>query len=161
MTTKTKEKKGPTTFRHQASRCQAIMQPQKIDPTPEKSGSAPFPTINTSSMIASESGVPLTLPLRTPTQSLSLHSLVDSLQNMAGGAQPQRDIDDLPKNDANYTALTPLWFLDRAALVHPNRASVIHGPVRFTWADTYRRCRQLASALSRRSIGPGCTVRTC
>ncbi|XP_078159563.1 acetate--CoA ligase CCL3-like isoform X2 [Carex rostrata] len=74
------------------------------------------------------------------------------------GAQPQRDIDDLPKNDANYTALTPLWFLERAALVHPNRASVIHGPVQFTWADTYRRCRQLASALSRRSIGPGCTV---
>ncbi|KAJ3673081.1 hypothetical protein LUZ60_006455 [Juncus effusus] len=69
-----------------------------------------------------------------------------------------KDIDDLPKNDANYTALTPLWFLERAALVHPNRASVIHGPIRFTWADTYRRCRQLASALSRRSIGPGCTV---
>ncbi|KAE9453259.1 hypothetical protein C3L33_14840, partial [Rhododendron williamsianum] len=29
----------------------------------------------------------------------------------------ERDIDDLPKNAANYTALTPLWFLDRAALV--------------------------------------------
>ncbi|KAH7676523.1 Butyrate--CoA ligase protein [Dioscorea alata] len=70
----------------------------------------------------------------------------------------ERDIDDLPKNPANFTALTPLWFLDRAALVHPNRPSVIHGSVRFTWADTYRRCRRLASALSRRSIGPGSTV---
>ncbi|KAJ3679524.1 hypothetical protein LUZ60_017535 [Juncus effusus] len=68
------------------------------------------------------------------------------------------DIDDLPKNEANHTALTPLWFLERAALVHPTRDSVVHGPVRFTWAETYRRCRRLASALARRSVGPGSTV---
>lgn len=70
----------------------------------------------------------------------------------------ERDIDELPKNPANYAALTPLWFLDRAALVHPNRLSVVHGAVKFTWAETYRRCRRLASALSRRHIGPGSTV---
>lgn len=68
------------------------------------------------------------------------------------------DIDDLPKNPANYTALTPLWFLERAATVHPNRPSVIHGRLRYTWRDTYRRCRQFASALSRRSICAGSTV---
>jgi acyl-CoA synthetase (AMP-forming)/AMP-acid ligase II len=71
----------------------------------------------------------------------------------------ERDIDDLPRNDANYTALTPLWFLERAALTHPARASVVHGPVRYTWADTYTRCRRLASALARRSVGHGSTVR--
>lgn len=70
----------------------------------------------------------------------------------------ERDIDDLPRNDANYTALTPLWFLERAALAQPGRASVVHGPVRYTWADTYRRCRRLASALTRRSVGHGSTV---
>lgn len=70
----------------------------------------------------------------------------------------ERDIDDLPKNAANYTALTPLWFLDRAALVHPNRNSVIHGSVRYTWLQTYQRCRRLASALSNRSVGFGSTV---
>lgn len=69
-----------------------------------------------------------------------------------------RDIDDLPKNPANYTALTPLSFLDRAAFVHPTRYSVIHGAVKYTWRDTYQRCRRLASALSRRQIGSGCTV---
>ncbi|XP_009348886.1 acetate--CoA ligase CCL3-like [Pyrus x bretschneideri] len=69
-----------------------------------------------------------------------------------------RDIDDLPKNDANYTALTPLWFLDRAALVHPTRTSVIHGSIRYTWQQTYQRCRRLASALAKRSIGLGTTV---
>ncbi|WVZ56680.1 hypothetical protein U9M48_007174 [Paspalum notatum var. saurae] len=70
----------------------------------------------------------------------------------------ERDIDDLPRNDANHTALTPLWFLERAALTHPARASVVHGPLRYTWADTYRRCRRLASALARRSVGHGSTV---
>ncbi|XP_008781078.2 acetate/butyrate--CoA ligase AAE7, peroxisomal-like [Phoenix dactylifera] len=75
---------------------------------------------------------------------------------MAAG--PERDIDELPKNPANYTALTPLWFLERAATVHPDRLAVVHGPARYTWADTYRRCRRLASALAGRSIGPGSTV---
>ncbi|KAL5541922.1 hypothetical protein UlMin_009632 [Ulmus minor] len=69
-----------------------------------------------------------------------------------------RDIDDLPKNDANYTALTPLLFLERAALVHPTRKSVVHGSRHYTWLQTYQRCRRLASALSNRSIGLGSTV---
>ncbi|KAK8961111.1 Acetate/butyrate--CoA ligase AAE7, peroxisomal [Platanthera guangdongensis] len=69
-----------------------------------------------------------------------------------------RDIDELPKNAANYEALTPLWFLERAALVHPQRLAVVHGTATYTWAETYRRCRRLASALVSRSIGPGCTV---
>ncbi|GMH29155.1 hypothetical protein Nepgr_030998 [Nepenthes gracilis] len=68
------------------------------------------------------------------------------------------DIDDLPKNPANYTALTPLWFLERAALIHPSRKSVVHGSIHYTWQQTYVRCRRLASALIRRSIGPGTTV---
>ncbi|KDP27888.1 hypothetical protein JCGZ_18968 [Jatropha curcas] len=69
-----------------------------------------------------------------------------------------RDTDDLPKNAANYTALTPLWFLDRAATVHPNRTSVVHGSLSYTWLQTYKRCRRLASALSKHSIGLGSTV---
>lgn len=69
-----------------------------------------------------------------------------------------KDIDDLQKNAANYMALTPLWFLDRAATVHPTRTSVVHGSKRYTWLQTYQRCRRLASALCKRSIGLGCTV---
>nr|AJT39808.1 hypothetical protein [Lupinus angustifolius] len=69
-----------------------------------------------------------------------------------------RDIDDLPKNAANYTALTPLWFVERAAQVHPSRKSIIHGSRHYTWRQTYHRCRRLASALSNRSIGLGSTV---
>ncbi|XP_015899991.3 acetate--CoA ligase CCL3 [Ziziphus jujuba] len=69
-----------------------------------------------------------------------------------------RDIDDLPKNAANYTALTPVWFLERAAVVHPTRKSLVHGSLSYTWLQTYQRCRRLASALSKLSIGPGSTV---
>ncbi|QCD78834.1 fatty-acyl-CoA synthase [Vigna unguiculata] len=47
------------------------------------------------------------------------------------------DIDDLPKNAANYTALTPLWFLERAATVHPTRKSLIHGSRRYPHQQTY------------------------
>ncbi|KAE8717787.1 Acetate/butyrate--CoA ligase AAE7, peroxisomal [Hibiscus syriacus] len=71
-----------------------------------------------------------------------------------------RDIDDLPKNAANYTALTPLWFLERAATVHPTRKAVVHGSRTYTWLQTYQRCCLLASALSKRSIGVGSSVAT-
>ena len=64
----------------------------------------------------------------------------------------------LPRNSANHTALSPLSFLARSAQVYPDRLSVVHGAKRYTWAQTYRRCRQLASALARRGVGAGDTV---
>ncbi|KAL9407671.1 hypothetical protein AB3S75_046248 [Citrus x aurantiifolia] len=48
-----------------------------------------------------------------------------------------KDRDDLPKNGANYTALTPLWFIERAATVYPTRKSVVHGSKHYTWLQTY------------------------
>lgn len=66
----------------------------------------------------------------------------------------------LDKNQANYVPLSPLTFLERAASVHPERAAVVHGGTRFTWAETYSRCRRLASALRRRGIGKNDTVST-
>jgi fatty-acyl-CoA synthase len=65
---------------------------------------------------------------------------------------------DLPKTAANYAPLTPLSFLARAAAVHPDHPSVVHGATRFTWAQTAARCRRLASALAARGIGFGDTV---
>ena len=65
---------------------------------------------------------------------------------------------DLDKNPANYAPLTPLQFLERAAYVYPQRLAVVHGARRFTWKETYARCRRLASALARRGIGKGDTV---
>ena len=59
---------------------------------------------------------------------------------------------------ANYVPLTPLGFLDRAALVHPNRVAVIHGDLHRTWSEMRERCYRLASSLVQRGIQKGDTV---
>ena len=64
----------------------------------------------------------------------------------------------LDKTAANYQPLTPLSFLERSARVYPEHTAVIHGNLRQTYAQLYSRCRQLASALAQRPIGPGDTV---
>jgi len=66
----------------------------------------------------------------------------------------------LERNPANYTALTPVSFLAKAASVYPERIAVIHGQVRRTWAETYARCRKLASVLAARGVKRGETVAT-
>ena len=65
---------------------------------------------------------------------------------------------DLDKTAANYAPLTPLQFIERSASVYPDRIAVVHGERRQSWAETYRRCRQLASALDKVGIGVGDTV---
>lgn len=64
----------------------------------------------------------------------------------------------LDKNPANFAALTPLTFIERAASVYPARLAVVHGEIRRTWQETYARTRRLASALAARGIGLGDTV---
>ena len=61
----------------------------------------------------------------------------------------------LDKNPANYQPLTPLQFLQRAALVFPNHTAIIHGNQRFTYAQFYERCRRLASGLIARAARHG------
>src|SRR6266446_8491496 len=68
------------------------------------------------------------------------------------------DAPHLAKNAANFTALTPLAFLPRAAAAYPDTIAVIHGAARFTYRELYSRCRRLADALRRRGIGHGDTV---
>ncbi len=65
---------------------------------------------------------------------------------------------DLDRNEANYTPLTPLSLIARTAYTYPDALSVVHGERRYTWAQTYARCRRLASALARAGIGEGDTV---
>jgi fatty-acyl-CoA synthase len=64
----------------------------------------------------------------------------------------------LDRNPANYTPLTPVSFLAKAAYTYPLKTAVIHGSVRRNWRETYERCRKLASALARRGIRRGDTV---
>jgi fatty-acyl-CoA synthase len=64
----------------------------------------------------------------------------------------------LDRNEANYTPLTPVSFLAKAAQVYPRRIAVIHGELRRTWEEAYARSRRLASALARRGVKRGDTV---
>jgi fatty-acyl-CoA synthase len=65
---------------------------------------------------------------------------------------------DLPRNEANFAPLSPLSFIERTAEVYPDRLAIVHGNLRQTWAQTYARTRQLASALQKAGIGKNDTV---
>ena len=65
---------------------------------------------------------------------------------------------NLDKNHANFTPLSPLSFLQRSAEVYPNRLSIVHGSKKYTWSDTFKRSKQLASALTKKGVGKGDTV---
>ncbi|HEY1797856.1 MAG TPA: acyl-CoA synthetase [Stellaceae bacterium] len=68
------------------------------------------------------------------------------------------DAPHLAQNPANFSALTPLSFLARAAAIHPDKTAVIDGARRFTYREMYERCRRLADALRKRGVGPSDTV---
>ncbi|MGM4918190.1 acyl-CoA synthetase [Tardiphaga sp. 813_E8_N1_3] len=64
----------------------------------------------------------------------------------------------LDQTPANFVPLSPLSFLKRSAAVYPNLTSTVYEDRRFTWAQTYKRCRRFASFLTGRGIGRGDTV---
>ena len=65
---------------------------------------------------------------------------------------------DLPRTEANFAPFTPLAFIQRTAEVYPDKLAIVHGELRQNWAQTYDRCRQLASALQKHGIGKNDTV---
>ncbi len=64
----------------------------------------------------------------------------------------------LDKNPANFSPLSPLTFIERAASVYPLKTALVYGDIRRNWSETYTRCRRLASALNKRGIQTGDTV---
>ncbi|PRQ47252.1 putative acid--thiol ligase [Rosa chinensis] len=53
---------------------------------------------------------------------------------------------------ANYMPLSPISFLERAAVVNGEKPSVVYGGIRFSWKETHQRCLNFASALVRLGI---------
>ena len=53
----------------------------------------------------------------------------------------------LEKNAANFVALTPLSFLNRARDVFPDKLAVVYGDHRVTYRQYHERCTRLASGL--------------
>ncbi len=64
----------------------------------------------------------------------------------------------LERQAANHQPMTPISYLQRAALIHPDHIAVIHGRQRHSYARLWADCRRLASALAARGIGRGDTV---
>ena len=100
-------------------------------------------------------------PVRRPAKTRPLVARVPAARPAPHkSAPPTHNIyeRDLDKTAANYAPLTPLQFIERTASVYPDHVALIHGSRRQSWAETYARCRQLASALEQVGIGVGDTV---
>ncbi|PON98296.1 2,3-dihydroxybenzoate-AMP ligase [Trema orientale] len=67
-------------------------------------------------------------------------------------------MEELKPSPANSSPLTPLGFLERAATVYGDCPSVVYNDTTFTWSETHRRCRRVASAIASLGIGRGHVV---
>jgi fatty-acyl-CoA synthase len=59
---------------------------------------------------------------------------------------------------ANYTPLSPIVFLPRAAEIFPDRTAVVHGASRFSYRQLAERAKRLASALQEAGVKRGDVV---
>ncbi|XP_071711637.1 probable CoA ligase CCL11 isoform X2 [Rutidosis leptorrhynchoides] len=67
-------------------------------------------------------------------------------------------MDQLKPTSANSCPLTPLTFLERAAIVYGDCTSIIYNNTIFTWTQTNCRCLQVASSLVKMGIRRGDVV---
>ena len=65
---------------------------------------------------------------------------------------------DLKATEANYTPLSPLSFIRRAASVYSTQPAVVYTGNSFNWATAYERARRLASALISLGVDKNSTV---
>ena len=66
----------------------------------------------------------------------------------------------LEKNAANFVALTPLSFLNRARDVFPDKQAVVYGDHRVTYRQYHERCTRLASGWMKLGVQSGDVVAT-
>ncbi|MFN9449881.1 MAG: acyl-CoA synthetase [Rubrivivax sp.] len=64
----------------------------------------------------------------------------------------------LNRQPANFVALSPVSFVERAAEVFGDLPAVVHGTRRYTWAQTRERSARLAAALAAVGVQRGSTV---
>ena len=70
----------------------------------------------------------------------------------------QSHFDAFTPNAANHAPLSPVSFLNRAAVVHRDATAVVAGRTRRTWGEVADRVRRIASGLRARGIGEGDVV---
>ena len=62
---------------------------------------------------------------------------------------------DLNMVEANYKPLNPVSFLEKAADIYPNKTSIIYNDLKYTWQETYERCKKFASSLKKTGLKKG------
>lgn len=67
-------------------------------------------------------------------------------------------MDQLKRSSANSCPLTPLTFLQRAAVVYGDSPSLVYNSTTYTWSQTQSRCLRAASAIAALGFGPGAVV---
>ncbi|KAG8373555.1 hypothetical protein BUALT_Bualt11G0036700 [Buddleja alternifolia] len=67
-------------------------------------------------------------------------------------------MDQLKPRPSNSCPLTPLTFLERAAVVHGDCTSLVYNQISYTWSQTYTRCLRVASAIASLGIERGAVV---
>jgi len=72
--------------------------------------------------------------------------------------QTNPKINKLTKNDANYTALTPISFLLRTANIWPERTAWVHGSKKCTYKELLLRCLKISDGLKLKGINKGDTI---
>ena len=65
------------------------------------------------------------------------------------------DRPELARGAANFTPLSPVSFLRRAATFFADRTAVVDRDRHFTYTEFYARCRRLAHSLSKAGVGRG------
>ncbi|NOX49293.1 MAG: acyl-CoA synthetase [Gammaproteobacteria bacterium] len=65
---------------------------------------------------------------------------------------------DLEQTPANYTALSPISFLRRAAQIYPHRLAVVYGERELTWLQVWQRSVGVSQALRDMGVSKGDTV---
>jgi fatty-acyl-CoA synthase len=68
------------------------------------------------------------------------------------------NIFDQDPNSANFSALSPVSFVERSAEIFGDLSSVVHGHRKYTWAQTRDRSARLAAALQSLGVARGTTV---
>ncbi|GER34783.1 2-succinylbenzoate--CoA ligase [Striga asiatica] len=109
---------------------------------------------------------PTLIPRRQVTNSLSSSSSVTvpsrslSLSNESTLSQEPETETAQPKNACppNMCPLTPIDFLERAALVYGDCPSIVYHDTIHTWSETRARCLRLASSISSLGIARGNVV---
>lgn len=64
----------------------------------------------------------------------------------------QWTMEEVKPSAANLSPLTPLGFLERAAIAYNDCPSIIYDNITYTWSQTLHRCLQLASSLASRGL---------